>query len=177
MREGRHQGDRGHQHGDDARVTPTGETRDETPESLGDAGAIERCAQHEDAGHHDGRLAGEAGESLPRFEQSGSHQGEDDHDGHHIVADALCREEYESAEEDGEEEQVLRGQPAGHDDSLSTGHASHPRHARRLAWDTQRRRRAPRKELPVLWTLFVMLLVLWALGVVSSYTLNGFIHI
>jgi len=29
----------------------------------------------------------------------------------------------------------------------------------------------------VLWTIFVVLLVLWALGVVSSYTLNGFIHI
>jgi len=37
--------------------------------------------------------------------------------------------------------------------------------------------RAPRKDLYVLWTLFVVLLVLWALGVVSSYTLNGFIHI
>jgi len=38
--------------------------------------------------------------------------------------------------------------------------------------------RAPRKELHVLWTIFVVLLVLWAaLGVVSSYTLNGFIHI
>jgi len=29
----------------------------------------------------------------------------------------------------------------------------------------------------VLWTVFVVLLVLWLLGVVSSYTLNGFIHI
>jgi len=29
----------------------------------------------------------------------------------------------------------------------------------------------------VLWTIFLVLLVLWALGVVSSYTLNGFIHI
>jgi len=28
-----------------------------------------------------------------------------------------------------------------------------------------------------LWTIFVVLLVLWLLGVVSSYTLNGFIHI
>jgi hypothetical protein len=33
------------------------------------------------------------------------------------------------------------------------------------------------KELPMLWTVFVVLLVLWLLGVVSSYTLNGFIHI
>ena len=29
----------------------------------------------------------------------------------------------------------------------------------------------------MLWTIFLVLLVLWALGVVSSYTLNGFIHI
>jgi hypothetical protein len=30
---------------------------------------------------------------------------------------------------------------------------------------------------PVLWTIFVILLVLWLLGMVSSYTLSGFIHI
>ena len=29
----------------------------------------------------------------------------------------------------------------------------------------------------MLWTIFVLLLVLWMLGVVSSYTLGGFIHI
>ena len=29
----------------------------------------------------------------------------------------------------------------------------------------------------MLWTLFVILLVLWLLGVVTSYTLGGFIHI
>jgi len=29
----------------------------------------------------------------------------------------------------------------------------------------------------MLWTIFVMLLVLWALGLVSSYTLGGFIHV
>ena len=29
----------------------------------------------------------------------------------------------------------------------------------------------------MLWTLFVILLVLWLVGVVSSYTLGGFIHI
>jgi Family of unknown function (DUF5670) len=29
----------------------------------------------------------------------------------------------------------------------------------------------------LLWTLFVILLVLWALGLVTSYTLGGFIHI
>ena len=29
----------------------------------------------------------------------------------------------------------------------------------------------------MLWSLFVVLLVLWLIGVVSSYTLGGFIHI
>lgn len=29
----------------------------------------------------------------------------------------------------------------------------------------------------MLWTIFVVLLVLWLLGVVTSYTLGGFIHI
>ena len=29
----------------------------------------------------------------------------------------------------------------------------------------------------MLWTIFVILLVLWALGLVSSYTLGGFIHV
>lgn len=29
----------------------------------------------------------------------------------------------------------------------------------------------------MLWTIFVILLVLWILGLVTSYTLGGFIHI
>ena len=29
----------------------------------------------------------------------------------------------------------------------------------------------------MLWTVFVVLLVLWLIGMVSSYTLGGFIHI
>jgi hypothetical protein len=29
----------------------------------------------------------------------------------------------------------------------------------------------------MLWTLAVILIVLWALGLVSSYTMGGFIHI
>jgi Family of unknown function (DUF5670) len=29
----------------------------------------------------------------------------------------------------------------------------------------------------MLWTIFVILLVLWLLGMVSSYTMGGFIHI
>jgi hypothetical protein len=33
------------------------------------------------------------------------------------------------------------------------------------------------KEVPMLWTIFIILLVLWLLGLVTSYTLGGFIHI
>lgn len=29
----------------------------------------------------------------------------------------------------------------------------------------------------MLWTIFVILLILWLLGLVSGYTLSGFIHI
>ena len=35
----------------------------------------------------------------------------------------------------------------------------------------------PWEEQNMLWTIFVILLVLWALGLVSSYTLGGYIHI
>jgi hypothetical protein len=33
------------------------------------------------------------------------------------------------------------------------------------------------EEADMLWTIFVILLVLWLLGIVSSYTLGGYIHI
>ena len=29
----------------------------------------------------------------------------------------------------------------------------------------------------MLWTIFVILLVMWALGMVSSYTLGGYVHL
>jgi hypothetical protein len=29
----------------------------------------------------------------------------------------------------------------------------------------------------MLWTIFIILVVLWLLGMVSSYTLGGFIHL
>ena len=35
----------------------------------------------------------------------------------------------------------------------------------------------PMRENAMLWTIFVILLVLWLLGLVTSYTLGGFIHI
>jgi fatty acid desaturase len=34
-----------------------------------------------------------------------------------------------------------------------------------------------RKAESMLWTLAVVLLILWLLGMISSYTLGGFIHI
>jgi hypothetical protein len=33
------------------------------------------------------------------------------------------------------------------------------------------------EEATMLWTIFVILLVLWLLGVVTSYTMGGFIHV
>jgi asparagine N-glycosylation enzyme membrane subunit Stt3 len=33
------------------------------------------------------------------------------------------------------------------------------------------------REFTMLWTIAVLLLILWLLGMVSSYTLGGFIHI
>jgi hypothetical protein len=33
------------------------------------------------------------------------------------------------------------------------------------------------EETDMLWTIFVILLILWLLGMVSSYTLGGFIHL
>jgi hypothetical protein len=29
----------------------------------------------------------------------------------------------------------------------------------------------------MLWTIFVILLIMWALGLVTSYTMGGFIHL
>lgn len=29
----------------------------------------------------------------------------------------------------------------------------------------------------MLWTIFVILLIMWALGLVTAYTMGGFIHI
>jgi uncharacterized membrane protein YtjA (UPF0391 family) len=36
---------------------------------------------------------------------------------------------------------------------------------------------ASQGDTKMLWTIFVILLVLWLLGLVTSYTLGGFIHI
>ena len=37
---------------------------------------------------------------------------------------------------------------------------------------------APERKMGnMLWTIFVILLILWVLGLVSGYTLSGFIHI
>jgi Family of unknown function (DUF5670) len=33
------------------------------------------------------------------------------------------------------------------------------------------------KKEKMLWTIAVILIVLWALGIVTSYTLSGFVHI
>lgn len=35
----------------------------------------------------------------------------------------------------------------------------------------------PRKEANMLWTLAVILLILWLLGLLSGYTMGGVIHV
>jgi uncharacterized membrane protein len=34
-----------------------------------------------------------------------------------------------------------------------------------------------RKDIIMLWTIAVILIILWILGLVTSYTLGGFVHI
>jgi len=42
---------------------------------------------------------------------------------------------------------------------------------------TQFERTKEGKEIRMLWTIAVILIVLWLLGLVSSYTMGGFIHL
>ena len=43
--------------------------------------------------------------------------------------------------------------------------------------DTDRRKIAAQGGVKMLWTLVVILLVLWLLGLVTSYTMGGVIHV
>ncbi len=43
----------------------------------------------------------------------------------------------------------------------------------RIEWES----RCETRRSDVLWTIFVVLLLLWLVGVVSAYTLGGFIHL
>jgi hypothetical protein len=40
-----------------------------------------------------------------------------------------------------------------------------------------KRRRYEERTSAMLWTIFIILMILWLLGVATSYTLGGFIHI
>jgi len=42
---------------------------------------------------------------------------------------------------------------------------------------TMRRRSPMKKEATVLYTIAVVLIILWLLGLVSAYTMGGFIHV
>ena len=46
-----------------------------------------------------------------------------------------------------------------------------------FSFDRVFRRENDEEGKTLLWTIFVILLVLWLLGMVSSYTLGGYIHI
>jgi hypothetical protein len=58
------------------------------------------------------------------------------------------------------------------DRGLVAGPSPIAKYAGQFKQETLSRRRAD-----MLWTIFVILLVLWLLGMVSSYTLGGYIHI
>jgi hypothetical protein len=51
------------------------------------------------------------------------------------------------------------------------------RHEPRIFVDRRLHYCSSKEYKNMLWTIFVILLVLWALGLVTSYTLGGFIHI
>ena len=46
-----------------------------------------------------------------------------------------------------------------------------------MVWKLQKGNPLSLEDKVMLWTLFVILLILWLLGVVSSYTFGGFIHL
>ena len=43
--------------------------------------------------------------------------------------------------------------------------------------DNSRRKRLIQRVMTMLWTIFVILVILWLLGMVTSTTLGGFIHL
>jgi len=49
--------------------------------------------------------------------------------------------------------------------------------ARPLLRDTSAGELLGGRRIVMLWTIFTILLLLWLLGVITSYTLGGFIHI
>jgi hypothetical protein len=57
------------------------------------------------------------------------------------------------------------------------GLPAYPANQRKAASSGAPRRLSRVGGMDMLWTIFVILLVLWLLGVVTSYTLNGFIHV
>ncbi len=46
-----------------------------------------------------------------------------------------------------------------------------------VATKAEEARIGPERRNAMLWTIFVILLVLWLLGLITSYTLGGFVHI
>ena|SRR5579863_1813195 len=75
---------------------------------------------------------------------------------------------------------VLAGakSPTRLSDGAESPHRSEPRN-QKLSGKTQGNGIpiAWERITPMLWTIFVVLLVLWFLGLVTSYTMGGFIHI
>jgi hypothetical protein len=66
------------------------------------------------------------------------------------------------------------GRAAQVESGATTGVCDGARTARTLHRD---RHQASQGEVIMLWTVAVVLVVLWLLGLVSSYTMGGFIHV
>jgi hypothetical protein len=75
---------------------------------------VKRPADHKDAGDHHRGLAAEAGEGGGRAEDARERQGQDDQQGHQIVADALRDEQPERDEQDDQEADLRLGECADH---------------------------------------------------------------
>lgn len=93
----------------------------------------------------------------------------------HAVVDGFPRGARRSEQrKDGCGSRLLRG-----DDQTDLGTIQKFNNPFRLTWRYQSRQSEGtiKKENAMLWTIAVILLILWALGLVSSYTVGGFIHI
>ena len=60
--------------------------------------------------------------------------------------------------------------------TIGSAHFAEPGTAVAIA-SAERRQGVAGEEIDMLWTIFVVLLVLWALGMVSSTMIGGYIHI
>jgi len=91
------------------------------------------------------------------------------------AAARLAREKRKAAELAGENRRAVEAARLAEDQKAQQAKVAEEK--RKSAQTAERMRPVTKRNNPMLWTIFVILLVLWLLGLVSSYTLGGFIHI